>query len=64
MRRMASWREIEQAAPELAARVRGYLDAHVHKTLATERRDGAPRISATEILFAEGAPSSVRQIER
>jgi hypothetical protein len=54
MRRMASWDDIEQAAPELAARARGYLDAHVHKTLATIRRDGAPRISATEIFFAEG----------
>lgn len=51
---MASWREIEEAAPELAARARGYLDAHVHKTLATLRRDGAPRISGTEIFFAEG----------
>jgi hypothetical protein len=51
---MASWREIEEAAPELAARARGYMDAHVHKTLATIRRDGAPRISGTEIFFAEG----------
>ena len=54
MRRMATWQEIEEAAPELAARARGYLDAHVHKTLATIRRDGAPRISGTEIFFAEG----------
>ena len=54
MRRMASWQEIEEAAPELAARARGYLDAHVHKTLATIRRDGAPRISGTEVFFAEG----------
>jgi hypothetical protein len=54
MRRMASWQEIEQAAPELVARARGYLDAHVHNTLATNRRDGAPRISGTEIFFAEG----------
>lgn len=51
---MASWHEIEQAVPALAARARGYLDAHVHKTLATLRRDGAPRISGTEIFFAEG----------
>jgi hypothetical protein len=54
MRRMASWQEIEQAAPELVERARGYLDAHVHKTLATIRRDGAPRISGTEIFFAQG----------
>ena len=51
---MASWREIEQEAPELAARARALLDAHVHKTLATLRRDGAPRISGTEIFFAQG----------
>jgi hypothetical protein len=34
--------------------VRSRLDAHVHKTLATVRRDGAPRISGTETAFAEG----------
>lgn len=51
---MPSWSEFENAAPELAAQVRGMLDAHVHKTLATVRRDGAPRISGTESQFAEG----------
>jgi hypothetical protein len=51
---MASWAEFEAAAPELAARVRERLDAHVHKTLATLRRDGSPRISGTEARFADG----------
>ena len=51
---MASWSEIEVEAPELAARARSFLDAHVHKTLATLRRDGSPRISGTEVIFAEG----------
>lgn len=51
---MPSWSEFEAAAPQLAAQVRGMLDAHVHKTLATVRRDGAPRISGTESQFAEG----------
>ena len=51
---MPSWTEFEAAAPELAERVRSRLDAHVHKTLATVRRDGAPRISGTETAFAEG----------
>lgn len=51
---MASWREIEAAAPELAAAVRGFLDAHQHKTIATLRRDGSPRISGTEATFVEG----------
>jgi hypothetical protein len=51
---MAGWAEFEAAAPELAERVRARLDAHVHKTLATVRRDGAPRISGTETRFEDG----------
>jgi Pyridoxamine 5'-phosphate oxidase len=51
---MPSWSEFEAAAPELAARVRSRLDAHKHKTLATVRRDGAPRISGTESEFRDG----------
>jgi hypothetical protein len=51
---VASWAEFEAAAPELAERVRSLLDAHVHKTLATIRRDGAPRISGTETRFEDG----------
>ena len=51
---MPSWAEFEAAAPELAARVRALLDAHAHKTLATIRRDGSPRISGTESQFADG----------
>ncbi len=51
---MASWIEVEGQAPELVALARTYLDLRVHKTLATLRRDGSPRISATEIVWAEG----------
>ena len=51
---MASWSEFEAAAPELAARVRALLDAHAHKTLATLRRDGSPRISGSETNLKEG----------
>jgi hypothetical protein len=51
---VASWSGVEREAPELAALARGFLDAHVHKTLATLRRDGSPRISGTEVIFAEG----------
>ena len=54
MRAMASWGEIEMLAPELAARARERFDAHVHKTLATLRRDGAPRVSGTEVIFFDG----------
>lgn len=51
---MASWSEFEAAAPALAADVRALLDAHTHKTIATLRRDGAPRISGTESRFEHG----------
>jgi hypothetical protein len=51
---MPSWSDFEAAAPELAERVRTRLDAHTHKTLATVRRDGSPRISGTETTFAQG----------
>ena len=51
---MPSWSHVETEAPELAARARGFLDAYVHKTLATLRRDGSPRISGTEVNFADG----------
>jgi hypothetical protein len=51
---VASWSEIDAQAPELAARAHGFLDAFVHKTLATLRRDGSPRISGSEVIFAEG----------
>ena len=48
---MASWSEVEAQAPELAGLAREFLDAHTHKTLATLRRDGSPRISGTETDF-------------
>jgi hypothetical protein len=51
---VATWAEFEAAAPELAEKVRGRLDAHVHKTLATVRRDGSPRISGTETRLVDG----------
>ena len=51
---MPSWSEFEAAAPELAAGVRRRLDAHTHKTLATVRGDGSPRISGTETRIVDG----------
>ncbi len=51
---MPTWSEFEVAAPELAAKVRDRLDAHTHKTLATLRRDGSPRISGVETAFRDG----------
>ncbi len=51
---MASWSEFESAAPGLAREVRERLAAHVHKTLATVRFDGGPRISGIETTLANG----------
>jgi hypothetical protein len=53
-RGMTSWSDFESEAPALAAKVRQRLDAHTHKTLATLRRDGAPRISGTESRVVDG----------
>jgi hypothetical protein len=51
---MASWSEVEKEAPEFAAKVRAALDARKHKTIATLRADGSPRISGIEAEFADG----------
>jgi len=51
---MTAWREVEEAVPEFARRVRALFDAHKHKTLATLRADGSPRISGIEAEFADG----------
>lgn len=51
---MTAWRDVEQAAPEFAQRVRALFDAHRHKTIATLRSDGAPRISGIEMVFEDG----------
>jgi hypothetical protein len=51
---MTAWHDVEQAAPELAASVRALFDAHKHKTIATLRADGAPRISGIEAVFQDG----------
>jgi hypothetical protein len=51
---MARWSEVEGEAPELVASARSFLDGGLHKTLATLRRDGSPRISGTEIAIREG----------
>jgi hypothetical protein len=51
---MARWADVEREAPELAARVREIFDANKHKTIATIRADGSPRISGIEAEFWEG----------
>jgi hypothetical protein len=51
---MARWEDVEGAEPEFAQRVRGLFDAHRHKTIATLRADGSPRISGIEAAFESG----------
>ena len=51
---MPAWRDFEQAEPALAARVRELFHAGRHKTIATVRADGSPRISGIECVIADG----------
>jgi hypothetical protein len=51
---MAAWKDVEQAEPGFAARVRQLFEAGRHKTIATVRADGSPRISGIECEFADG----------
>jgi Pyridoxamine 5'-phosphate oxidase len=66
---MATWKEIEAAAPELAGRAQAAFDAHKHKVLATLRKDGSPRISGIEATFLDGdlwlgvMPHSVKALD-
>jgi hypothetical protein len=51
---MTAWRDVEHAEPAFAERVRALFDAHRHKTIATLRADGSPRISGIEAAFEDG----------
>jgi hypothetical protein len=51
---MTAWRDVELAEPEFAQLVRGLFDARRHKTIATARADGSPRISGIEAVFEDG----------
>jgi hypothetical protein len=50
---MVRWRDVEEEAPELAARVREAFARGKHATMATLRADGSPRISGTEVEFTD-----------
>jgi hypothetical protein len=54
---MATWNQIVTEAPQFAQRVRDVFDVRKHKTMATLRADGSPRISGIEIEFG---PDEVR----
>jgi hypothetical protein len=51
---VSTWQAIEEAEPEFAERVRRLFDAGRHKTIATLRADGSPRISGIECEFTDG----------
>src|SRR5579864_1337436 len=51
---MTAWEDFEEGEQEFAQRVRALFDAHRHKTIATLRADGSPRISGIEAAFEEG----------
>jgi hypothetical protein len=51
---VSSWQEFSGQAPDLAARVLERFEAHRHKTMATIRPDGSPRISGTEVPIRLG----------
>jgi hypothetical protein len=48
---MVSWGELARAEPEFSASVLACFSRAKHSTMATLRRDGAPRISGTEVVF-------------
>jgi len=54
MHDVTRWHDFEDAVPEFAQRVRALFDAHRHKTIATVRADGSPRISGIESVFEDG----------
>ena len=51
---VTGWNEIERAEPAFAQRVQQLFEAGRHKTIATLRADGSPRISGIECEFVEG----------
>lgn len=51
---MATWEQVTASAPEFAGAARAIFDAHRHKTLATLRKDGSPRLSGIEATFRDG----------
>lgn len=51
---MPRWKAILESEPEFAGRVQRLFEAGRHKTIATLRTDGSPRISGIECEFADG----------
>lgn len=53
-RPIARWQDIVDSDSRFAQRMRDLFDAHIHKTIATLRADGSPRISGIETIWADG----------
>lgn len=51
---MARWQDVVDEEPDFARSVQEVFDRHIHKTMATLRKDGSPRISGTEMQFRDG----------
>lgn len=51
---MPSWEAVVGAEPELASSIERLFASGRHKTIATLRADGSPRISGIECSFADG----------
>ena len=51
---MITWKDVALAEPAFAERVQALFDARKHKTIATVRADGSPRISGIEAAFEDG----------
>lgn len=50
---MVAWNDVRRAEPDFAARVEELFNAGRHKTIATLRADGSPRISGLECEFTD-----------
>jgi Pyridoxamine 5'-phosphate oxidase len=48
------WEDVVESEPAFAVEVQRVFDAHKHKTIATLRRDGSPRLSGLELEFMGG----------
>ena len=51
---MPSWGDFKALEPEMAALVERLFGVRRHKTIATIRKDGSPRISGIECSFDQG----------
>lgn len=51
---MVSFRDIEQEAPDLAARAQAVISSTINAVLGTIRRDGTPRLSGIDPYFEDG----------